>query len=292
MDTQAYVTGTCDVQMWDVWFTWCQYFWTEIRQLIRVTVWTLPPTQTAWYQYAAAANGATSLDTRYDQSLLNYLSEIGRFRFTFQSSAYNTHCTPPINSESIEKSVDVVSCLPTWAKDNNGNLPRFPSDGTPIRVIYPANIDIAVRAVLTGWTTKFAQWGLSNVRFEPSTGGCAVIDEYCIEIGSKILPVPVDCGSFQGFPGPDSEYTNKSLVWLPIGYDNWGLEFQKWVIAHEIGHLLGLNHANACDIGTSVMKVAACNAAVGSNAVLPTDSDAMAVVDAAYNFGPQKTCGW
>ncbi len=257
-----------------------------------VDIWTYPPTQLSSHRFIYANYHYQTLDTRPGQGVQLYPSEIGRYRFTFQSSAYATNCTAAADSSLTEKTLNVTGCLPTWAKDANGNLDQFPADGTPIKVMYPANLDGPVRAGITAWNNRLAQWGLNNVQLAASSGGCAVTDPYCISIDSKILDDPTACGSFQGFPGNNGVYTNRSLVWLKNGYDNWTSDFQQWVIDHEIGHLLGLNHADSCSIGTSVMKRTSCGGDIGSNSITATDNDAMAVARTVYQGGPQKTCGW
>ncbi len=72
--------------------------------------------------------------------------------------------------------------------------------------------------------------------------------------------------------------------------------FKTWMIAHELGHLLGLGDKDATCAAdnNSVMRVppVTCNTVPIGQTTLPTAADALPVVRSPYGGGPFKTCGW
>lgn len=299
IDTEAHVTGACDVWIWDWWFWYCQPWGTQIRTLIRVTLGIIPPTQLASYQYIPADNQATSLDTRNGQGIGTPLSEVGTHHFTFQSSAYGNACTPPMNSSILDKSIYAVSCLPLWKQDINGNLPRFQIDGTPIKIAYPIGLAQDAEPAIDAWKDKLAQWGL-NLDLQKSAGGsCAVADGHCVLIQAPVLcpDNPSACGCRIPPASPDGVYTTRTNIYLRPGYDSWpDAAFRQATIAHELGHAFSLGHRapgeDCTDAPGSVMNSPVQCGTLGSLLTTPTDNDAIAVAKTVYPIGPRKTCGW
>lgn len=184
-----------------------------------------------------------------------------------------------------------MECLPTWRNTTSGNNVRFPKDGVPITVGYPVDLDSVARPAIEAWQNKLSQWGL-DLQLTPAPGvGCAVTDAHCVAIETQTCAdSPASCGCRNSNAGADGIYFTRSMLYLKPGNDSWPAEARTWVIAHEMGHLLGLDEADGCGAPTSVMGNSSMCGVVGTNATTPTDSDALPLAKTVYSDGPKKTC--
>lgn len=224
----------------------------------------------------------------------SYTNQIGSapgvYRFTFQSTNETTGCNFPQYSAEASKTINVVSCLPKWKLDG-GNLDRFPTDGTDITVGYPSSLDSVVRPAIEAWNTQLSALGLTAPHFVPAPStSCAANDPHCVSVDVQTSgDDPTACGWRYTPPAPNGVYTYSSKVYLKPGYNNWSTDAQKATVAHEFGHLLGLdNQGTDCADSASVMRTPV---TCGGLATMPTVSDALAIVKTVYQSSPRTTCG-
>ena len=318
-DTTNLVTGYCD------WYAWGSFYGREQRNINYAKISskppsdysTNPPTDRPWgdafvsnYTPAQTLNsrlpsssGSVSLDSSY----------LGQYIVRFQTIAMATQCQIPTDGDVAQSTYGVVACLPNWVKDGprgeTGNpiLPQFPQDQSPIRIAYPSSLDTEVRGALNGWTTMLRTFGLSNLVFQYDADGlCAQSDAHCVEIApdAQLLAQYCDpgaCGCAQASGVINNVYTARTRVILDPTYaTSTYATFSQWLLAHELGHLLGLNHVaedpgptKVCARGVSVMIPTARSCGqVGTDATTAQTSDALPVAKTVYGGGSVKTCGW
>src|SRR5262245_7023839 len=86
----------------------------------------------------------------------------------------------------------------------------------------------------------------------------ALVDEvlgwtHCVTVDVLTSPDnPIACGWRSSNSVVDGVYDHRSQVHLKPGYDSWPLAAQNWAVAHEFGHLLGLDVPD-CEALASVM---------------------------------------
>jgi hypothetical protein len=214
----------------------------------------------------------------------------------FTTYGMTTTCNiVPTNSEVVHKTLNAVSCLPTWIQHNGGpHLTRFPQDGSKLKIVYNVGLESVVTAAMAPWKTALNAAGIDfdyeAVQYNPGVTECGTSGN-CIRVGFNLSPCasPTACGCFAGGDRPNGVYTSPSIITLK---GDWDTNLKTWVTGHEFGHLLGLDHADTCAPGSSVMTRTPKATCSPTNLVTATSNDAVPVSKAVYGGGPTKTCGW
>jgi hypothetical protein len=102
----------------------------------------------------------------------------------------------------------------------------------------------------------------------------------------------VSSGCAESSPGNTNsagEFTTESTITLPTSWQTRSSDRNKRTVAHELGHLLGLNH-NDCSTSDSVMSIAPDCSTTAGLALTPTTTDTLPVTSSTYGNNVQKIC--
>lgn len=296
--TSAAVTGVCEWSIFGVRYP--QY--DETRYISSVGFTDIHPSpQSSGYMTTTNYVSSQTLDTENPQKStqlsITGVQTVGEHIFKFQTHALTTSCAIPSDSAFYSKSVFGVACLPEWLKDTEDNdlLPRgrFPLDQQPIKLVYSdSGFASSVEAVVNAWNTRLQAAGLTGLTFSNAGNvACEDTDDHCIKVGSPLFTgyscSTGACGCASQGSIVDGVYASRGRISVTA---DWNENFKRWVISHELGHLLGLGHNSACQAGQTVMATATCNSA--PTAETAQASDAVPVANSVYGFTSTKTCGW
>lgn len=277
---------------------YCQHFTPQYRSLMGVDFWSYPPTLLSSHNFAFAPSGTTAWDTRgtiYGSSV--GVTEVGTWRYGFQSASWANNCTPSTRSTFTEKSLNVVGCLP---KFHPGAGSRIPLDGQEIRVSVPVQggpLEAAINAAKDAWKTRLSASGI-NINVGANIYVlCQPTDNHCIEYRVQTPPNNlVACAETQQFPGANGENVNRTLTYVRPGYLEWEDEYRIAVLTHEFGHLFDLQDQDPYCTNGSIMntpQTTTCTGTMSGSGLStePLPSDVLPVVKTTLGNTPKKMCG-
>lgn len=296
IDTAATVQGACD------WYNGGVFYKTEMRNVSSVSVRQYPPTLLPWHQPVYTNGYSQSLDTRVPGTTSGPTSgshsEIGSYLYTWKTFAMSTNCMiTPTASALVEKRINVVACLPDWKEpDASGNVPKFPTG--EITIAYPASLAGPVEAAITAWSSRLAGTGV--VFRGVLNGSCPTLGGNCVAVSTigQCPDLPTACGCSLRGSSTSGTYTHVGNIWVPAVSRTESVTdlFREWVIAHELGHLLGLKHKEdtSCPTSTVMNTVPStvCGTIPSGQPTSPTSSDGSAITNGVYGNASRKTCGW
>jgi len=182
--------------------------------------------------------------------------------------------------------VNVLQCDPTWQTDPNGsgNYSNLPN--SPIQIytdISSSQLTDAIDVAKNSWNNVS-----TGPTFTPTPNDCGT-GATCVKvIEDKTLP-PNICG--QGSFGTDSsgQINGNVVIKLNTNWPSYGSHLAR-LLAHELGHMLGLGNQDICSAEESVMKDGIpCNASVTN---IVTQNDSVPVNNTVYGTGPRTSCGF
>ena len=199
--------------------------------------------------------------------------------------------TPQVFQQTL--TIHAVDCLPNFSVMPEDVIRRFPL-GEPIIINAPQSIRADVMAAAQAWETALANQGITIDFVEcvcgPLQGArCLIVEE------TTVPGNPTMCA---GFNAPYDEQTgfidDNAHLYIPDWYDEYQVR-RRSILAHELGHGLGLNHTN-CDLDDSVMwppaneNVDNCRVMPPGAASTPTPSDGLAAARTPYGTGSRSVC--
>jgi hypothetical protein len=227
----------------------------------------------------------------YTESGFYYL---GTWRMTFWSTNEPTGCGFVTTSHIVEKTINVVSCKPSFSENPNGTIMRLPT-GT-ISIYVPDTMSYLFGPVdnaVADLTTKLVESGITltrNLNSPCTTGG------NCINFNEGSIPAGA-CAEYTKFPDPDTGINvQPAKITFPTDAAGRTPSRLQRSVLHELGHLLGLNdqpNVSGCGINDSVMVTAAldCNAQSGFIST-PTLNDSVPINKTSFGNGPKISCGF
>jgi len=285
-DTSASITGFCDGYIWG------DYWRTEERDISSVSLRAYPPTLLPTHQPVYPNTYTQSMDTRIDGTtsgpVTGVISERGVYRFTFLTHALSTSCNIPTDSAEVEKTLNAVACSPRWWIVGTSPEKTVHAPTTSISVYIPSTMselfDSADQAI-TDWNTAMSNTGVSLARVTSPCGlggNCVNVEEGTVSSGCAVTaPGAIDS---------DGTLTTPSAITLPSAWRNRTVERNQRTVAHELGHVLGLNH-NSCAVGDSIMSIPLNCESTDGLTLSPTETDVLPTKSSTYGSHVQKYCG-
>src|SRR5262245_25692864 len=223
------------------------------------------------------------------------VSEEGEHFSKFTTHGMSTACMIPTDSSVVQKTLNAVSCLPTWVQFGGGPyLTSFPQDGSKLRIVYTAGLYNPINTAMAAWKTALIAAGRSNFDYElvlNDGSGCGTSGN-CVQVGFNLMTCTGSdaCGCSQGGSRSGGVYSSPSVISIVADWDD---QLKAWIVGHELGHLFGLYHPPTpppntpptCADGTTVMKTVACQSTA---LITATASDALPVSKAVYSSTSTK----
>ena len=181
-----------------------------------------------------------------------------------------------------------MNCLPQW-RIVPDNLIRHLATGV-IQISVVSELVEAATAAAKAWTTALQSQGIN---IELKVENCSAINDHCIRVQAGLPPEkPNACSSVHNAAYDSSGVITTSPVITVRSPTSWTPEVRQFLLAHEIGHLLGLDE-NGCSRPNSVMAVppqgTECVLDSGQ-ATLPTGDDVLPVAKTVYGNGSRSVC--
>ncbi len=292
-DASSTLTGACD---W--YYSDGTFYRTELRNIVGVQIYQYPPTLLTSGQTIYPYTPTQSIDSRISGTTSGSVSaghsELGSYRYTFKTNVYSTNCgITPTASGIIERRVNVVACTVSWFLRTTPPVgATFHLPAQEIKVYIPATMSIlygtpenpgpADRA-LADWNVALAGTGVTFKMVPQSCGSGAD----CVSFAEGT--VAQGCAQVEaGSSSPDGTANAASTVRLPSAFRTRTPERNRRTVAHELGHLLGLND-NSCTGPNSIMGPLACDATTGFT-LSPTTTDTLPTTSSTYGNHVQKVC--
>ncbi len=217
------------------------------------------------------------------------LSYVGTTKFSFQSGLNATNCNiSPRYGPLKTLSINVVKCLPKFWMTERG-LEHVQAG--PVTIYVPpelagTSVDLAAGHARDVWNTRLHDYGnpvtISLSYFECSGPGCIHLEE-----GPPPPNSPSNCGeTWSAADSSQGAWQSPAHVRVRETWSSWTDQtFLDWLLAHEMGHALGLDENN-CPLASSLMgPFNACGQHMNSTG--PSVSDGMPVKKTTYD--PQGT---
>jgi hypothetical protein len=298
LDGKGDVSGKCD------WYIFGSLYQTQSRDIAKVVVGNQPPSLLASNRWIFPNASTQHLDSRIDGTTSGADSlaalERGTYTITFQSQALGTICDiQPQWSSVLTQKLNVVACIPTWIRlfsSPNDVTVHLPAGTVHIYVpstmwndLVGANNDGPLVVATNYWKTELSGLGFD---FDITSTSCDSYGGACV----KVEEGPVSGGCAVTNPGAasfgsDGTLSTPSTIRLLTGWTGNPVLRQRRTVAHELGHLLGLNH-NDCATSDSVMRPPlsqGCSETTGFSES-PSETDVLPV-KSTYNNGSLKVCG-
>lgn len=214
--------------------------------------------------------------------LASPMTGLGVNTFTSDTPIDDTSCLlTPIEIEA-SFSVHALQCEPKWELDSGGFLARL--QNTTIQIytaISSTPLADAIDDAADSWTTQ-----LTGPAFERTTSDCGS-GATCIEVIEESIGDA--CAAFSISTASGGEINGNAVIKLNPNWSSYGSHLAR-LIAHELGHMLGLTDHSDCSGEESVMRDGLnCNASVGN---IVTQNNAIPVNHTVYGEGPRTTCGF
>jgi hypothetical protein len=305
IDTEAHTTGTCYQYMFNWWLWQCQYSGiAEMQALQKVDIFSTPPGLLTTHTTHNASYPSRSLDTRNLQLVGTIMGELGEWTFTFQSTAYATACTLAMSSNVITKTVNVLQCGPKFW-ESGGQVLHLPA--TTIEIYVPNDMYILwnpaidegpLRDVVNAYNNIAAlrDLGLNlHLTTTPCSGGACILlqhgpmresDDACAETGLY----PSGSSRPAEMTLTDGNQDPPVAPWNLMGDD-----FQRYLLAHEIGHTLGLGHPVLDDDCWSAEQSVMTPPNICGQFVdhfTPTINDISPILKSVFGSGTKTKCGF
>lgn len=137
---------------------------------------------------------------------------------------------------------------------------------------------------ISAWNTLLSGTGVTLARV---TSACGTSGD-CV----NVVEGSVSGGCAETTPGTTNSagtFTSESTVTLLSSWRTRTADRNRRTMAHELGHLLGLDH-NACGTADSVMSIAPDCSTTSGLALTPTTTDKLPTTSSTYGNNAQKTC--
>jgi len=225
---------------------------------------------------------------------------VGRYAILEKSQIDPTQCSMAPTFVEWSIALKSVECLPTFRLNPNGTINRVPNDGTPVRIVTPFSdpthpIRIAIEAAAKAWNAVLVSWGENPIFDETAqTTSCTGNQGgRCATVRIQLPPSnPLLCGeTIRDNGGDDGIIDFNANIYIPPGYST-NATYLRFLLSHELGHLIGLADAVGCGATSVMSRVAACNS-LGNPptvAAAPQPSDGFPVADTVYGPGSRHIC--
>jgi hypothetical protein len=295
LDGKGDVAGQCD------WYIYGSYYKTEPRNISKVVVGNQPPTLLPSSRWIYPNTPTQHLDSRVAGTTSGpdsiTPSELGTYTFTFQTQALSTNCNIQPQWSTVEsKTLNVVACIPSWNRayvppnDRTLHLPA-----TLIRIYIPStmwgdlvgtNNDGPAVYATNYWEAEMGGLGLD---FQITDVPCDSYGGACVNVEEG--PVVDGCASATpGVPALDGTAQTPGTIRLLTGWRTRPVSRNRRTMAHELAHLLGLNH-NDCTVDESLMTAPVANCTDTTGYIeAPSQTDALPT-KSTYTNGSLKVCG-
>jgi hypothetical protein len=246
--------------------------------------------------YVAASGTVQHYDTSVPTGTLQAgwkwkpLSE-GKFTFTSIIKTNATQCgLSPTQSPGTPFVTNVVKCKPYYNTDPAAPERTIHLPQGPIQIYVPPSMPDLVSiadAVANDYTVGLAGTGISVTRTtSPCSGGTCVN----VNIGDSTG----GCTRWTAQWDTQGTVVQSEMIY-PATYSEYDPTANRRYMAHELGHLLGLNESEQpdCFANHSIMSSSdPCGIAYTSAAQSPTPSDFLPIANSVYGTLPRLACGF
>jgi len=230
------------------------------------------------------------------------LYQMGQCQLGFQTNAMATSCNFATDSAVTWKPVNVVACSPKWLLAGNPAVNQH-LPPTSISLYVPSDMwdvlahDLSSPAIQAAadWNEQLAGTGVSVtvVNYDCGTGG------NCIDLTTG----DTGSGCAMNTRHPDlstGEFNLPSTITLPTDFASRSSARLRRTLAHELGHLLGLDEydgsqCSPLDTATPANSIMAPVSSCTSTTDLtlsPTLNDVSPIVQSTYGSHVRTTCGF
>lgn len=149
----------------------------------------------------------------------------------------------PASTEVKSITFYTLDCLPTWKVTEQGHLQRLPPGLNVITVNAAPEIHDDLMAAADAWTKALA---VERVDLQFVEGVCGSLQgAACLIANEANVPGDPDrCAGTRTTTDPITGYINSNpTIFIPDWYDDIP-ERRRGLLAHELGHLLGLDNSS------------------------------------------------
>lgn len=183
--------------------------------------------------------------------------------------------------------MNVVACTPKWWIVAYSPPRTLHLHATTISVYVPSSMSdlyTPTDDAISAWNSLLSGTGVTLDRV---TSPCGT-NGSCVNVAEG----SVSSGCAESSPGNTNsagEFTTESTITLPASWQTRSSDRNKRTMAHELGHLLSLDH-NDCSTSDSVMSIAPDCSTTAGLALTPTTTDTLPVTSSTYGNNVQKIC--